>query len=303
MASLDLESIYKIPAEHRYFNISTKWIPYYPWVIRGFYRLGIRHEVATGLSITSGLAAAGFIASLPESGLFLAAAAAVHLKDVFDATDGALARATGTGHRLGRFVDTIGDGVVFTAWTGACALVMAQAGTPAAIAAAWAAITWVSLFIQCSWFNFYQLHYIERAGASSASKLDERSEPVDESAAFSRPTRMLSALYDAWFGWQDRAIAAWDARERLRLGLPSDSSDPRNDGWYTHRSFMVANSALCFGTHAFVLILALLAKNPQWFLPAVGVAMNLYLGVIAFARRRAFRRAALREVQICRKIG
>ncbi|MBW3591896.1 MAG: CDP-alcohol phosphatidyltransferase family protein, partial [Actinobacteria bacterium] len=136
MQAPDFESIHKIPAEHRYFNISTKWIAYYPWMIRTFYRLGIRHEVVTGLSIVSGLTAAALIGSLPGSGLFLAAVLTVHLKDVFDASDGALARITGTGHRLGRFVDTIGDGVVFTLWIGACALVMAKAGAPAPIAAA-----------------------------------------------------------------------------------------------------------------------------------------------------------------------
>lgn len=289
MSTSDLGSIHKIPPEHRYFNISTKWIPYYPWVIRGFYRLGIRHEVATGLSIASGLAGAGIIVSLPESGLFLAAALVVHLKDVFDATDGALARITGTGHRLGRFLDTLGDGVVFTLWIAACALVMTKSGTPAAIAGGWAAITWVSLFIQCSWFNFYQLHYIRRSGASSASNLDERSQPVDEELPLGRATRLLSRVYDAWFGWQDRAIAAWDRRERLSLGLPADATDHRNDRWYTTRSFMVANSALCFGTHAFVLIITLILKHPQWFLPAVSVGMNLYLGVVASARRRAFK--------------
>lgn len=303
MQAPDFESIHKIPAEHRYFNISTKWIAYYPWMIRTFYRLGIRHEVVTGLSIASGLTAAALIASLPGSGLFLAAVLAVHLKDVFDASDGALARVTGTGHRLGRFVDTIGDGVVFTLWIGACALVMAKAGAPAPIAAGWAAVAWVSLFIQCSWFNFYQLHYIRRTGAASASNLDERAEPVDETAPLGPATRLLSRVYDAWFGWQDRAIAAWDRSEREKLGLPADPDDPRNDRWYTTRSFMVSNSALCFGTHAFVLILALLLKKPQWFLPAVGIGMNLYLAVIAFARRRAFKDATLQEVDGCRRTG
>lgn len=303
MDALDFESIHKIPAGHRYFNISTKWIAYYPWVIRVLYRLRVRHEAVTGLSIASGLIAAALIASLPESGLFLAAVLAVHLKDVFDASDGALARITGTGHRLGRFMDTIGDGVVFTLWIAACAMVMAEAGTHAAVAAGWAVLAWLSLFIQCSWFNFYQLHYIERTGGNTASKLDERSQAVDEASPLGPYTRLLSRIYDAWFGWQDRAVAAWDNRERARLGLPSDPKDPRNDRWYTTRGFMVANSALCFGTHAFVLILALLFKHPQWFLPAVAVAMNLYLAVIAFGRRLSFRRTMPQEVGTCRKTG
>ncbi len=94
---------HKLPPAYRYLNISTLWIPYYRLVIRAFYRLHIRHEVATALSIGCGLAAAWLIVGLPASGGFVAAAVLVHLKDVFDATDGAVARMTGTGHRFGRF--------------------------------------------------------------------------------------------------------------------------------------------------------------------------------------------------------
>lgn len=280
-----LEAIHKIPLDRRYFNISTKWIPYYPLVIRLFYFAKIRHEVATALSIVAGIAGAWMIASLPESQMFVAAALAVHLKDVFDATDGALARVTGTGHRLGRFVDTVGDGVVFTAWIAATAAVMVKTGSTPAAAAAWAAAGWLALFLQCSYFNFYQLHYIRRSGASSASNLDERSDPVVGSSAAARTTKVLARIYDAWFGWQDRAIAALDRMQRTKIGLPPDPAREENDRWFEAKGFMVANSALCFGTHAFVLVALLLLGRPELFLPVVSVGMSLYLVVIASARQ------------------
>ncbi len=277
---------HKIPSAYRYLNISTLWIPYYRLVIGVFYRLHIRHEVATGLSIACGLAGAWLIAGLPETGAFGAAAVLVHLKDVFDATDGAVARMTGTGHRFGRFLDTVGDGVTFTAWIGACAWLMAGAGTPAWGAAAWAAAGWLCLFLQCSYFNFHHLHYVRIAGGASTSRLDEREQEPED-----RATRMMAAVYQIWFGWQDRLIARFDRAQRTSLGLPESAEDPRCDPWYGARGFMVANSALCFGTHTFVLVVLLLAGRPEWFLPAVVLGMTGYWGLIILARQMAFRRS------------
>lgn len=278
----------KVPQAWRYLNISTLWIPYFRLVIRAFCRLNIRHEVATALSIVCGLAAAWLIAGLPGSGAFLAAAVLVHLKDVFDATDGAVARLTGTGHRLGRFLDTIGDGVVFTAWIAACARVMVTRGSSPWAAAAWAAACWLCLFLQCSYFNFHHLHYVRLSGAGSTSRLDER----DAARTTGGATRMMAVVYQVWFGWQDRLIARVDGVLRSAVGLSGPPSHPRNDSWYGARGFMVANSALCFGTHAFVLVVLLLLQRPEWFLPLVTAGMSGYLALILGARLLVFRRAA-----------
>lgn len=281
---------HKIPRGYRYLNISTLWIPYYRLVIQAFYRLHIRHEVATALSIGCGLAAAGIIAGLPDSGSFVAAAILVHLKDVFDATDGSVARMTGTGHRFGRFMDTVGDGVTFTAWIGACAWVMAKGGTPFWAAAAWAAAGWLCLFLQCSYFNFHHLHYVRIAGGRSTSRLDEREAPVEPE---DRATRVMAAVYQGWFGWQDRLIARFDRAQRISLGFPERAVDPGCDAWYGAKPFMVANSALCFGTHAFLLVVLLLARRPELFLPSVVVGMTSYWALILLARRAAFRRSGV----------
>ena len=103
---------------------------------------------------------------------------------------------------------------------------------------------------------------------------------------------MLAWIYNAWFGWQDRLIAAFDVVQRGILGLPRDSMDHGNDHWYSRRFFMVANSALCFGTHAFVLIVCLVFQRPEWFLPAVTVGMNIYWLGIVLGRLVVFRKSA-----------
>jgi hypothetical protein len=128
------------------------------------------------------------------------------------------------------------------------------------------------------------------AGGSSTSRLDER----DAVNAPSRATRLMAAVYQAWFGWQDRLIARFDRRQRVAAGLPARAEDPANDRWYGAKGFMVANSALCFGSHAFLLVVLLLLGRPEWFLPAVVVGMTAYWSAVVVARRLAFRTPALR---------
>jgi phosphatidylglycerophosphate synthase len=283
-AAVDFDSIHKLPRGWRYFNISVLWIFYYEWVIRLFYRIRLRHEVVTTLSILSGLAGAWAIARAQSLATFVVAAVLVHAKDVFDASDGALARLTGTGHRLGRFLDTIGDGIVFTAWIAVCCLRAVAEGMAAWAAISWGVSAWLSLFLQCSYFNFYQLNFIRVAGAGLTSRLDEREETSRGAVS------VLARLYDVWFGWQDRLIARLDLWQRGFIGFAADPDDPRNRRWYGVRSFMVWNSALCFGTHAFILILCLLFQSPFWFLPVVTIGMNIYWVGIVLARLVVFRR-------------
>jgi phosphatidylglycerophosphate synthase len=278
------DSPHKLPPQRRYFNISVLWIFYYEWVIRALYRLRVRHEVATLASIASGLAAAYLIVHARTWSDFLIAALLVHAKDLFDACDGALARLTNTGHRLGRFLDTIGDGIVFTAWIAAGAYRGVAAGMSLPVTLALAVTAWVSLFLQCSYFNYHQLHYVRRSGAALTSRLDERTETDSGIVA------VMAGVYDVWFGWQDRMIARFDGWQRELVGFPADPLHQTNDAWYDHRSFMVANSALCFGTHAFVLIACLVAGLPFWFLPVVVVGMNLYWCAIILTRVVVFRR-------------
>ncbi len=281
---VDFEALHKLPRSWRYFNISVLWIFYYQWVIRLLYRAGIRHEIVTFLSFACGIGATFLILAAESLRGFVVAAILVHLKDVFDACDGALARLTGTGHRLGRFLDTMGDGVVFSLWIASAAWRGVTGGHSVLNSAIWAIAGWLSLFLQCSYFNFHQLHYIRLSGAGTTSRFDERSEPARGGVAF------LAATYDLWFGWQDRLISTWDSWQRELAGLPADSADLRNNDWYGRRTFMIANSVLCFGTYAFVLAICLFFRSPFLFLPAVVVGMNLYWLAIVLARLVVFRR-------------
>lgn len=283
---VDFDAIHKIPRAWRYFNISVLWIFYYRAVIQLLFRLRVRHEIVTAASILSGLGAAWVIVGAKTFSEHLLAALLVHLKDIFDACDGALARLAGTGHRAGRFFDTIGDGIVFTAWIAACANRGIADGMEPVSAAIWGIAAWFSLFAQCSYFNFHQLHYVRISGAELTSRLDERQK---ESRGL---VSVMAWVYDVWFGWQDRAIASLDKIQRRALGFPDNPLDAHNDPWYTMRGFMISNSALCFGTYAFILIICLVFQTPFWFLPVVAIGMNIYWLGIVLTRLVVFRKRA-----------
>ncbi|MBI3872831.1 MAG: CDP-alcohol phosphatidyltransferase family protein [candidate division Zixibacteria bacterium] len=282
-----LDAMFKMPRHRRYFNVSVLWVAYFPSVVRLLLAARVRHEVVTVLSILSGLAAAWLIGATGAYATLLVAAMLVHGRDVLDACDGSLARLTGTGHRLGRFLDTIGDGVVLTALVVAIAMRATGAGAPVGTTIVWAVTAWMSMFMQCSYFNYYQLHYVMRSGRASMSRLDERSVPEDQSAG--GLTRAMAWLYLAWFGWQDRLMAWIDDRGRAAIGLGGSALDPRCDRWFEDRRWLSANSPLCIGTHLFALILCLLAAHPAWFFPAVAVGMNLYWAIIVAMRVADFR--------------
>lgn len=267
----DLSRAEKLPREHRYLNISVLWIPYYRWVLRLFYYLHVPHEVVTSFSIISGLLSAFWF----YHGSFLIAAIALHLKDVFDACDGALARLTGRGHLIGRYLDSLGDFLVLTAVMGAIAL---RAATLSPIYFFWGALAILATFIQCSFFNYYQLAYLERFGIDRlSSRRDERDR---EEVSTGTVVLILNRLYLIVYGWQDRFVAAVDNHLRKQMPAVTDQQ------WFGHRGLMVAQSALCFGTQIFVVIVAALVGRPKLALPFIGVVMTIYLAVLLWTRRR-----------------
>lgn len=284
MGSFDYDAIYKLPRDARYVNISVFWIPYFPFLVRVLYALRIRHEVVTLSSIACGLAAAWLIGTAQTYVALIMAAIFVHLKDLFDACDGSLARLTRTGHRVGRFLDTIGDGIVFTAWIGAVALRQIESGADVLMTSLVAVAVWLSLFLQCSYFNFYHLQYTVHVDGNTLSQIDESIESRAHTGLF---LGVLRAIYRVWFGWQDRLVQAIDTHMRPSIDRMIAA---RGELWYRDRRFLTANSALCYGTHAFVLILCLISRRPQWFFPAVAVGMNVYWLGILLARRIVYRR-------------
>ncbi len=277
----DLERAHKIPASRRYFNISVIWIFYRSAVLRLLYWLRIPHELVTLASIGSGLVAALMF----YQGRLIPAAILLHLKDVLDACDGGLARLTGRGHLIGRYLDSLGDFLVLTTVVTAIALRAGTAGQSYYLV--WGAGALLSIFIQCSFFNFYQIAYVEQCDvASLGSRRDEVNRDDLDTAVRSGPARLLLKLlrfaYIVVYSWQDRLVAAADN------ALLKRCTGCVKDDWYGDKKLMVLQSPLCFGTHIFILIVSALLGRPQYGLVFIVTAMNLYLLLVLYYRKNHF---------------
>jgi phosphatidylglycerophosphate synthase len=280
---IDLERAHKIPAARRYFNISVIWIFYRSAVLRLLYWLRVPHELVTLASIGSGL----FSALMFYEGRLIPGALLLHLKDVLDACDGGLARLTGRGHLIGRYLDSLGDFLVLVSVVTAISFHAYSLGQPQYLA--WGVAALFSIFVQCSFFNFYQIAYVEQFGIGSLnSKRDEIGRDDLDVDASSGQARLLLKLlrfaYIVVYGWQDRLVAAVD-----NMILKRCLTCPRSD-WYGDKPLMVLQSPLCFGTHIFVLIISALLGRPQYGLLFVVIAMNLYLLFVLYYRRNHFLR-------------
>jgi phosphatidylserine synthase len=278
---IDLEKAEKIPVSRRYFNISVIWIFYYRSVLRLLYWLRFPHELVTLASIGSGLLSALMF----YQGKLIPAAILLHLKDVLDACDGSLARLTGRGHLIGRYLDSLGDFLVLASVVSAISLHAYSLGQQHCLV--WGVAALFSIFIQCSFFNFYQIVYIEQYGIGSLnSKRDETGRDDLDVGAMSGPARLLLKLlrfaYIVVYSWQDRFVAAVDNTLLKRC-----VTCPKTD-WYGDKSLMVLQSPLCFGTHIFVLIVSALLGRPQYGLVFIVTAMNLYLLFVLYYRRNHF---------------
>ncbi len=280
---IDLEKAEKIPVSQRYFNISVIWIFYYRSVLRLLYWLRFPHELVTLAAIGSGLLSALMF----YQGRLIPAAILLHIKDLFDACDGSLARMTGRGHLIGRYLDSLGDFLVLASVVIAISLRAYWLGKQHYLV--WGLAALFSIFLQCSFFNFYQIAYVEQYWIGSLnSKRDETDRDDLDLGALPVPARLLLKLlrfaYIVVYSWQDRFVAAVDNTLLKRC-----VTCPKTD-WYGDKALMVMQSPLCFGTHIFVLIVSALLGRPQYGLVFVVTAMNLYLLFVLYYRRNHFLR-------------
>ncbi|MBI4720443.1 MAG: CDP-alcohol phosphatidyltransferase family protein [Chitinivibrionia bacterium] len=297
----DIEKAYKLKREHRYFNISVLWIWYFPRVVRILHRLKIPHEAVTLLSLACGIGAGAFLLGMGYRSLLLAAVF-VHLKDVFDASDGSLARLTGRTNRIARFLDSLFDLVVIT-WLLAAIAAREHPASGWQTAVRFAA-AWVSIFMQCSYFNYYLVSYT-RLFSGTNVRTDERTTEADKAlygTAWKRRLLLaLQAVYGAVYGWQDRLIAKLDRKSLDRAGrggarTPGEAGAEELRAWYGDKRLMTLNSPLCFGTHLFILILALIISQPMYFYYAIIFPGNAYLLFNIAYRERRFKREITRQV-------
>ncbi len=279
----------KVKGTDSYTNISALFIFYFPALLRIFYTLRIPHEFITLTSIGCGIGAAAMI----YQGNYITGAILFHLKDVTDACDGALARITGRGHRIGRFLDTLGDFVSITAVFGVVGIreYILNGGTEIIVLTI---ITIFSIFLQCSYFNYYQLKYIEYSKTKTLiSRTDERIIESDK-RYFHTPTLngilfILQSLYHIIFGWQDKFMRWID--EQSQKSALEKTNQPKSEWihrWYHNKTFMVMVSLLCFGTDIFIMAICLLIGKPILSFYIISVGLNIYWVILIIIKAKGY---------------
>jgi hypothetical protein len=144
------------------------------------------------------------------------------------------------------------------------------------------ALGWISVFIQCSYFNFYLVSYVELFKGTNVRK-DERLTDEDSNVYSVKWKRrlllFLQTMYGYVYGWQDRIIIRLDRISLERTtGKSSEELLPgEKAAWYGNKRMMTLNSPLCFGTHLFILILAALVSRPVYFYYVVILIGNAFL--------------------------
>jgi hypothetical protein len=149
----------------------------------------------------------------------------------------------------------------------------------------WMSFAIVSTFIQCSFFNYYQLAYLEELGIDRlSSKKDEvHRQDLEKISRTGKPAlRILRFFYLIIYGWQDRFVAHIDK------WLYKSSRCGSAQAWYGDRNFMILQSPLCFGTQIFVIIVSAISGRPEYSLIAIAGGMNIYLVLVLLLRRFHF---------------
>lgn len=275
--NVDWSKAFKFKGKEKYFNISVLWIFYFPYAIRLFYYLRVDPLFVLSLAIILGLASAVSL----WFGWLIPAAILIHLRDICDASDGSLARLRNKTSRLGRFMDSLGDMFVLTAVI-AVITVKAILASGNYLYIILGVSTWLTLFIQCSYFNYYQLKYAESLERKLGARLEENEKFESDTTA----VRILRGVYRALYGWQDKLIIQID---RLSYSIVNIYPGFDLSEWYQSKFFLTLNSILCFGTHIFVFALSFLFGNPLLALWIISVMFSVYFLMVIGGRIIVFK--------------
>ncbi len=263
----DLDKMNKLPAGARFFDVNDLWYFANRGAVRYLYAKPVTANQVTLLSLVFGLASAACY--LFESGLYWAAAF-LYGKIFLDNVDGNLARVRGEVSRVGRFLDSLTDFLVTVAvYLAVTWRLYSGSGDSWIIGLGLFAL--LSCLMQCSYFVYYLVSYASTVGAYRKNRVDERIRKADREAGKPEPgALLLQRLYGWVYGWQDRAIEAFDRASRNLAGAESKS-------WVEEKWFLSLISPLCLCTNNMLLVACTLLGQLSGFLVLVAVAGNLYL--------------------------
>jgi hypothetical protein len=228
---------------------------------------------------------AGGVILMMQTPALAAAAVLFYLKDILDSVDGQLARATRQFSRRGRFWDSLGDFAVNVVLFAGICTALIRDGSPPVLAFLLSLAGWCCVCLRISYQVFYQTSYLHHEGAYLTNRVSE--ELREEDLALDAVTVRLQKIFLCLYGWQDRLIAAIDARCRTQRGTPP------TDAWYTDRTGLRFNSLFGMGTEFVVLTLCCAAGSIHAYVLMTLVGFNIvWGGAIGYRFFCAFRNSS-----------
>lgn len=276
--SPDLDTMEKLPAGCRFFDLNRLW--YFPnrFAVRLLYPLPISANAITLLALVMGLTAAAFYISSVEHALMWGALF-LYGKLFLDNVDGSLARMRGEESRLGRFLDSFSDFTVSVLVYGAITWRLAQGGADAGTIWTLGGVALVSSLLQCSYWVYYYVSYTGWVAAYAQNRPDETVTAEDrqavETGEVSRAVYVLQRFHNIAYGWQDALMAALDGISRKVAGCRESREDRQR--WIADKKFLTWMGPLCVCTNTMALVVFSLFDRLELFLVLVVTVGNGYL--------------------------
>jgi hypothetical protein len=279
MEEFSFEKAAKFSKKDKFFDINYLWVPGLKWAVGKLYYTPVRPEVIVLLSLIAGIVSA----YLFSQGDYLASIVGVlfiQLKNFLDTVDGYLARAKNMTSRLGRFLDSLADALVYICLFTGIAINLGQNGNLAA-ACLLSYTAMLSAFLQCSVYNYYLVSYKTLLNGRGINRTDESFDDDDKgghSRGFSGLLLfVLQFIYQFVYGWQDRIVIRIDKfMFNYNEGKSRLQAEEMETQWYGDKTFLAAVSPLCFGTQILLLSIFTVLDDISFFLILMITAGNLY---------------------------
>ncbi|MBE9536840.1 MAG: CDP-alcohol phosphatidyltransferase family protein [Proteobacteria bacterium] len=275
MEEFSFEKASKFKKEDSFFDINYLWVPGLKWAVGRLYYTSVRPEGIVLLSLIAGIVSA----YLFSQGDYLASIVGVffiQLKNFLDTVDGYLARAKNMTSRLGRFLDSLADALVYICLFTGIAINLGQKGNLAA-AYLLSYTAMLSAFLQCSVYNYYLVSYKTLLNGRGINRTDESFDDDDKGGLSDRLLFVLQFIYQFVYGWQDRFVTGID---KFMLKYNENKNRPQIEKmetqWYGDKTFLAAVSPLCFGTQILLLSIFTILDDISFFLILMITAGNLY---------------------------
>jgi len=274
-----MENLEKTRPADTFFNLADLFNRPAPAITRLLLDKPVSANAVSLFSLAAGLAAAVFF-YFGSYACLLTGAACYQVKNIADTVDGQLARARGTVSRTGRFLDSLSDLVVTVGVFAAIGLgAYSRTGGRGFLIMALAAA--LSSLLQCSYYNYYMVSFLERWGKELPSRTDERPTEQALRTCADRPGRRalllsLQRLYLVVYGWQDRLMSLID-RASAAAARPAGVSPERfEQTWYRDKLFLSMVTFYIPGPQIFVATVCAIFARMDWYVWMVLVPGNLF---------------------------